>query len=99
MAWCVVSLRSKSQTAREIDGESPKGTSSPRPSASNSSACQYGVEATAFPAPTELEVVLAQRDMTIQFTKTHIADLKTVIQAEGGAKELEAQRNPVPPLP
>lgn len=30
---------------------------------------------------TELEVVLAQEDTTIQFTKTHIADLKAVIEA------------------
>jgi hypothetical protein len=44
MAWRVVSFRSKSQTAREIDRESPKGTSNPRPSAGNSSACQHGVE-------------------------------------------------------
>ena len=32
--------------------ESPNGNSRPRPSASISSACQYGVETTAFPAPT-----------------------------------------------
>ncbi len=30
----------------------------------------------------ELEAVLAQQDMTIYFTKTHIADLKVVIEAE-----------------
>jgi hypothetical protein len=30
----------------------------------------------------ELKVVLAQRDMSIYFTKVHIADLKAVIQAE-----------------
>ena len=30
----------------------------------------------------ELEVVLGQRDETIYFTKTHIADLRAVIEAE-----------------
>jgi hypothetical protein len=30
----------------------------------------------------ELRIVLAQRDATIYFTKTHIADLRTVIQAD-----------------
>ena len=30
----------------------------------------------------ELDVVLAQQQMTIYFTKTHIADLKVVIEAE-----------------
>ncbi len=33
-------------------------------------------------ASNELKVVLAQKDATIYFTKTHIADLRTVIQAE-----------------
>ena len=32
---------------------------------------------------TELEVVLAKQDMTIYFTKTHIADLKAVLLASG----------------
>jgi hypothetical protein len=35
---------------------------------------------------TELEVVLAQEDTTIQFTKTHIADLKAVIEADESPK-------------
>jgi hypothetical protein len=30
----------------------------------------------------EIEIVLAQKDVTVYFTKTHIADLKAVIQAE-----------------
>lgn len=33
----------------------------------------------------ELEVVLAREDHTIYFTKTHIADLKAVIEADGDA--------------
>ncbi len=36
----------------------------------------------------ELEVVLAQENMTIYFTKTHIADLKTIIEIEGGSTNL-----------
>ena len=36
----------------------------------------------------ELEVVLAQQDMTIYFTKTHIADLKVVIEAEDRYKAM-----------
>ena len=36
----------------------------------------------------ELEVVLAQQNTTIYFTKTHIADLKKVIEVE--------QRDPTP---
>lgn len=39
---------------------------------------------------TELEVVLAQEDTTIQFTKTHIADLKAVIEADESPKEADA---------
>jgi hypothetical protein len=35
---------------------------------------------------TELEVVLAQKDTAIQFTKTHIADLKAVIEADESPK-------------
>jgi hypothetical protein len=30
----------------------------------------------------ELKIVLAQRDATIYFTKTHLADLEAVIQAD-----------------
>ena len=30
----------------------------------------------------ELDVILAQRDATIYFTKTHIADLKKVIEVD-----------------
>ena len=30
----------------------------------------------------ELEVVLAQRDEIIYFTKTHVADIKTVIEVD-----------------
>jgi hypothetical protein len=43
----------------------------------------------------ELEVVLAQTDVTLYFTKTHIGDLKAVIradsllQAEGNEGETE----------
>lgn len=37
----------------------------------------------------ELEVVLAQADATIYFTKTHIADLQVVISTEAEAIELE----------
>jgi hypothetical protein len=33
-------------------------------------------------ATTELDVILAQEEMTIQFTKTHIADLKRIINAD-----------------
>ena len=33
-------------------------------------------------AGNELEVVLAQRDATIYFTKTHIADIRAVLEAE-----------------
>ena len=33
-------------------------------------------------AGNELEVVLAQQDATIYFTKTHIADLRSVLEAE-----------------
>ena len=38
-------------TSRAIASESPNGTSTPRSSASNSAACQYGVDTTALPAP------------------------------------------------
>jgi len=38
----------------------------------------------------ELEVVLAQEDTTIQFTKTHIADLKRVLEVDKVAKESES---------
>jgi hypothetical protein len=40
-------------------------------------------------AGNELEVVLAQRDTTIYFTKTHIVDLKSVIESEGKRREAE----------
>ena len=33
-------------------------------------------------AMNELEVVLAQQDATVFFTKTHIADLRSVLEAE-----------------
>ena len=36
----------------------------------------------------ELEVVLAQENTTIYFTKTHIADLKTVIKIDGESTDL-----------
>ncbi|MGB8218729.1 MAG: hypothetical protein WCE94_15630 [Candidatus Methanoperedens sp.] len=39
----------------------------------------------------ELEVVLAQKDTTIYFTKTHIADLKTVIKVDQQENEPEEQ--------
>ena len=42
---------------------SPKGTRIPRPSASNSSACQYGVEMTAFGAETARQ--RAARDLRL----------------------------------
>jgi len=40
-----------------------------------------------------LEVVLAQKDTTIYFTKTHIADLKKVIKVDQQENEPEEQRN------
>ena len=39
----------------------------------------------------ELEVVLGQKDTTIYFTKTHIADLKTVIKVDQQENEHEGQ--------
>ena len=39
----------------------------------------------------ELEVVLAQKDTTIYFTKTHIADLKAVIKADQQDNEQDVQ--------
>lgn len=39
----------------------------------------------------EIEVVLAQKDTTIYFTKTHIADLKTVIKVDLQEDEQECQ--------
>lgn len=39
----------------------------------------------------ELEVVLAQKETTIYFTKTHIADLKTVIKVDKQENEHEEQ--------
>lgn len=39
----------------------------------------------------ELEVVLAQKETTIYFTKTHIADLKTVIKVDQQENENEGQ--------
>ena len=40
----------------------------------------------------EMNVILAQRHMRIYFTKVHIADLKTVIQAENlGQSQIDAQ--------
>ena len=39
---------------------------------------------------TELEVVLAQKEMTIRFTETHIADLKRVIEVDEAASEVRA---------
>ena len=42
----------------------------------------------------QLEIVLAQKDATIYFTKTHIADLKTVIQAEtSNQSETDGERD------
>ena len=38
---------------------------------------------------TELEVVLAQQDITIQFTKTHIADLRRIIEVDEAASETQ----------
>ena len=39
----------------------------------------------------ELEVVLAQKDTTIYFTKTHIADLKAIIKADQQDNEQDVQ--------
>ena len=38
---------------------------------------------------TGLEILLAQKEMTIQFTKTHIADLKVVIEKDEAAAETQ----------
>jgi hypothetical protein len=38
-------------------------------------------------AGNELEVVIAQKDETIYFTKTHIADLKTIVAIDQGDGE------------
>lgn len=39
----------------------------------------------------ELEVVLAQKNATIYFTKTHIADLKKVIEIDGNSEDASDQ--------
>lgn len=39
----------------------------------------------------ELEVVLAQQDATIYFTKTHIADLKAVIKQDGNSSQNDGE--------
>jgi hypothetical protein len=38
-------------------------------------------------AGNELEVVLAQENATIYFTKTHIADLKTIIEVDASSDD------------
>jgi len=38
-------------------------------------------------ANNQLDVILAQQDATIYFTKTHLADLKTIIDIDDGEDE------------